>query len=64
MFGCVDRDNSLVMGTPKDLEALDLLHYSPVGGNEACTALAFPVAHDLLLCLVDVEGAVVLEQHC
>ena len=41
------------------------LHYSPVDVNGGVLGPLFPVVHDQLLCLSDVEGeAVVLAPHC
>ena len=42
----------------KELEALNLLHYSPVDVNEGVLGPLFPVVLDQLLCLADVEGEV------
>jgi hypothetical protein len=48
-----------------ELEALDLLHYSPVDGDGGVLGHPFPVVHDQLLCIADVEGeVVVLAPHC
>ena len=49
----------------EELEALDPLHYSPVDVDGRVLAPLFPVVHNQLLCLADVEGEVaVLAQHC
>ena len=42
------------------LEALDLLHYSPIDVNGGVLGPLFPIVHDQLLCLADVEGEVVV----
>ncbi|CDQ76298.1 unnamed protein product [Oncorhynchus mykiss] len=44
----------------KELEALNLLHYSPVDVNGDVFGTPFPVVHDQLLCLAHVEGEVVV----
>jgi hypothetical protein len=44
----------------KELEALNLLHYNPVGENWGVLCPPFPVAHNNLLCLDHVEGGVVV----
>jgi hypothetical protein len=44
----------------KELEALKLLHYSPVDENGGMLGPPFPVVHNLLLCLDHVEGEVVV----
>ena len=44
----------------KELEALNLLHYSPVDENGGVLGPPFPVVHNHLLCLDHVEGEVVL----
>ena len=44
----------------KELEALNLLHYSPVDENEGMLSPPFPVVHNHLLCLDHVEGEVVV----
>ena len=46
----------------KELEALDLLHYTPADVNGEVLS---PVVYDQLLCLTDIEGEVVLlSPHC
>ena len=44
----------------KELEALNLLQYSPVDENGGVLCLPFPVVHNHLLCLDYVEGVVVV----
>ena len=49
----------------EELEALDPLHFSPVDVDEVdvdevVLSPPFPVIHDQLLCLADVEGEVVV----
>ena len=44
----------------KELEALNLLHYSPVDENGGVLGHPFPVVHIHLLCLDHVEGEVVV----
>ena len=52
------------MWTPKELEALNLLHYCPVDENGGVLGPPFPVVHNHLLCLDHDEGeVVVLAQH-
>ena len=41
-----------------ELEALDPLHYSPFDVYGGVLTPLFPVVHDQLLCLADVEGEV------
>ena len=49
----------------KELEALNLLHYTPVDENGGGLSPPFPVVHNHLLCLDHVEGeVVVLAAHC
>ena len=49
----------------EELEALDPVHYSPVEVNGGVLGSLFPVVHDQLFCLADVEGeVVVLAPHC
>jgi hypothetical protein len=43
----------------KELEALDLLHYSPFGENWCVLDLPCPVVHNQILWLDQVEGVVV-----
>ena len=43
-----------------ELEALNLLHYSPVDENGGLLGPPFPVVHNQLLCLDHVEGEVVV----
>ena len=43
----------------KELEALNLLHCSPVDENGGVLGPLFPVVHNHLLCLDDVDGEVV-----
>jgi hypothetical protein len=43
----------------KELEALNLLHYSPVDVNGGVLSPLFPVVHNHLLCLDYIEGEVV-----
>ena len=43
----------------KELEALNLLHYSPVDENGGTLSPPFPVVHNHLLCPDHVEGQVV-----
>ena len=44
---------------------VDLFHYSTVNVNRCLLCLPFPVVHDQLLCLTDVEvKVVVLAPHC
>ena len=51
------------MGT-KELEALNLFHYSPVNENGGVLGPSFPVVHNHLLCLDQNEGEfVVLAPH-
>ena len=47
----------------KELEALDLLHYSPINENGGVLRPPFPVVHNHLLCLDHIEGDVVLAPH-
>ena len=48
----------------KELEALNLLHYSPVDEN-GCVLGPLPLVHNHLICLDHVEGEVfVLAPHC
>ena len=62
---CLDHDSSLVMSTPKELEALDPLHHSLIDVNGGVIGHPFPVVHNQLLCFADVEGeVVVLAPHC
>ena len=44
----------------KELETLDLLHYSPVDVNGDVFGPPFSVVHDQLLCLAHIEGEVVV----
>jgi hypothetical protein len=44
----------------KELEALNLLHHSPVDENGGMLGPPLPVVHNHLLCLTDVEGEVVV----
>jgi hypothetical protein len=44
----------------KELESLNLLHYSPVDENGDVLSPPFPVVHNHLLCLDHVEGEVVV----
>ena len=44
----------------KELEALDLLHYSPIDENGGVLGPLFRVVHDNFLCLDHVEGEVVV----
>ena len=44
----------------KELEAVNLLHCSPVDENGGVLCPPFPVVHNNLLCLDDVEGEVVV----
>jgi hypothetical protein len=44
----------------KELEALNLLHYSPVDENGGVPPPLSPVVHNHLLCLDHVEGEVVV----
>ena len=44
----------------KELEALNLLHYSYVNENGGVLVLPFPVVHNHLLCFDDVEEEVVI----
>ena len=46
----------------KKLEALNLLHYSPIDENEGMLGPPFPVVHNHLLCL-DQGEVVVLAPH-
>ena len=46
------------MWTPNELEALNLLHYSPVNENRGVLGPLFPVVHNHLLCLAHIEGEV------
>ena len=51
------------MWTPRN--SGHLLQYSPFNVNEGVLGPPFPVVHDQLLCLGDVEGeVVVLAPHC
>jgi hypothetical protein len=43
----------------KELEALNLLHYSPVDENGGVLSPPFPVVQNHLLCLDQIEGEVV-----
>jgi hypothetical protein len=45
----------------KELETLDPLHYSPIDVNGGRFGLPFPVVHDQLLCLANIEGEVVVQ---
>ena len=42
------------------LETLDTLHYSPNNVNGGLFGPHFPVVHDQLLCIADIEGEVVV----
>ena len=44
----------------KELEALNLVHYSPIDENGCVLGPPFPVVHNHLLCLDHVEGEVVV----
>ena len=44
----------------KELEALNLLHYSPIDENGGVLGPPFPVVHNHLLCLDHIEGNVVV----
>ena len=44
----------------KELEALNLLHFSPVDENGGVLGPPFPVVHNHLLCLDHVEGEFVV----
>jgi hypothetical protein len=44
----------------EELEDLDPLHYNPVDVNGRMLGPPFPVVHDQLLCLADIEGEVVV----
>ena len=44
----------------KELEALNLLNYSPVNENGGVHGAPFPVVHNHLLCLDHIEGEVVV----
>jgi hypothetical protein len=44
----------------KELEALNLLHYSPVDENGGMLGPPFPLVHNQLLCLDHFEGDVVV----
>ena len=44
----------------KELEALNLLHYSPDDENGGVLSPLFPVVHNYLLCLDHVDGEVVV----
>ena len=49
----------------KDLETLDLLHFSPVNVNGGMSGPPFSIAYDQLLCLAHIErDVVVLAPHC
>ena len=49
----------------KELEALNLLHYSPFDLDGGMLSPLFPVVHDQLICLAEAEGeVVVLAPHC
>ena len=49
----------------EELVTLNPLHYSLVDVNGGMLSPPFPVVHDQLLCLADVEGeVVVLAPHC
>ena len=49
----------------EEREALDQLHFGPVNVNGVVLGPPFPVVHDHLLYLTDVEGeALVLSPHC
>ena len=49
----------------KELEALDLLHYSPVVENGGVLGPPFPVVHNQLLSLTHMKGeVVVMAPHC
>ena len=62
---CVEDDKSLSDVDTEDLETLDPLHYGPIDVNGGFLGPPFPVLHNLLLCLADVEGEVaVLSSHC
>ena len=53
---CLDHVSLLV--DTKELEALSLLHSSPVDKNGGVLRPAFPVVHNNFLCLDQVEGDV------
>ena len=49
----------------EELEALNLFHCSPIDVDGDVLVPPFPVIHDHLICLADVEGeVVVLASHC
>jgi hypothetical protein len=49
----------------KELEALNLLHNSPIDVNGGLFGTPFPVVHCQILCLAHIEGeVVVLASHC
>ena len=56
----VDHDRFCDDVDTKELEALNLLHYSPIDVNGAMLGRPFPVVHVQLLCIADVEGDVVV----
>jgi hypothetical protein len=53
---CVDHDNSLVMWTPRNLKLLTHSTTAPSMWMMGVLGPPFPVDHDQLLCLADVEG--------
>ena len=57
---CVDHDNSGDVDI-EELEALDLLLYSPVNVDGAVLGPPFPVVHDQIICLAHIEGDVVVQ---
>ena len=48
----------------KELEALNLRHYSPVDENGGVLGPPLPVVHNHLLCLAHVEGEDVVQAPC
>ena len=57
---CLDHVSLFSDVGAKELEAVDLLHYSPVIENGGVLGPPFPVFHNHLLCLDHIEGEVIV----
>ena len=51
---CLDKDSFVGDVDTKELETLDLLHYSPFDVNGGLFSPPIPVVHDHLLCLAHI----------
>jgi hypothetical protein len=61
---CLDHDRSFDVDA-EELEALDQLYFSPVDVNGGALGPLFPLVHNHLLCIADIEGEVFgLAPHC